>query len=136
MKAPSDMLLCTVSEILLVENKRWKFTYNKLAYFCIQSNLRLPQPLISDHLSSPFRVNIENLYFRTHKHFQNSTTLRIANTGADPGFFLGGGAPIRNGVTNTNKPIFFAEYQLYLSSLHPPPRSAPEIKISLFHVAV
>ena len=24
--------------------------------------------------------------------------------GADPGFFLGGGAPLRNGVTSTNKP--------------------------------
>ena len=33
--------------------------------------------------------------------------------GADPGFFLGGGAPLRNGVTNTHKPLFFAEYQLY-----------------------
>ena len=27
--------------------------------------------------------------------------------------FLGGGAPLRNGVTNTNKPHLFAEYQLY-----------------------
>ena len=34
-------------------------------------------------------------------------------SGADPEFFLGGGAPLRNGVTNTNKPHFFAEYQLY-----------------------
>ena len=33
---------------------------------------------------------------------------------ADPGFLLGGGAPLRNGLTNTNKPLFsFAEYQLY-----------------------
>ena len=40
--------------------------------------------------------------------------LTFFNTsGADPGFFLGGGAPLRNGVTNTNKPHFFAEYQLY-----------------------
>ena len=35
-------------------------------------------------------------------------------SGADPGFFLGGGAPPRNSVTNTNKPhFFFAENQLY-----------------------
>ena len=34
-------------------------------------------------------------------------------TGADPGFFLGGGAPLRNGVINTNKPNVFAKYQLY-----------------------
>ena len=57
-------------------------------------------------------------------------------TGADPGFFLGGGAPLRNGVTNTNKSHFLAEYQLYKKTvghlrgggahpLHPPPRSAP-----------
>ena len=26
---------------------------------------------------------------------------------------LGGGAPLRNGVTNPSKPHFFAEYQLY-----------------------
>ena len=37
----------------------------------------------------------------------------VCKTGADPGFFLGGGAPLRNDVTNTNKPHFFAEYQLY-----------------------
>ena len=36
-----------------------------------------------------------------------------AQSAADPGFFLGGGAPLRNGVTNTNKPHFLAEYQLY-----------------------
>ena len=29
--------------------------------------------------------------------------------GADPGFFIGGGAPLRNGVTNTNKPHFFLQ---------------------------
>ena len=46
---------------------------------CIQSNLRLRQPLISYRLSSPFRVNIKNIYFRMHKQFQNSSTLRIAN---------------------------------------------------------
>ena len=33
--------------------------------------------------------------------------------GADPGFFLGRGAPLKNGVTNTNKPHFFAEHQVY-----------------------
>ena len=51
----------------------------KLAYFCTQSYLRLRQPLTSDRLSSPFRVNIKSIYFRTHKQFQNSTTSRIAN---------------------------------------------------------
>ena len=34
-------------------------------------------------------------------------------TEADPGLFLGGGAPLRKGVTNTNKWHFFAGYQLY-----------------------
>ena len=34
-------------------------------------------------------------------------------TEADPGLFLGRGAPLRKGVTNTNKRHFFAEYQLY-----------------------
>ena len=28
-------------------------------------------------------------------------------SGADPGFFLGGGAPLRNGVTKADKPHFF-----------------------------
>ena len=37
----------------------------------------------------------------------------VCKTGADPGFFLGGDAPLRNGVTYINKPHFFAEYQLY-----------------------
>ena len=35
----------------------------------------------------------------------------LANSGADPGFYLGGGALV---YFNTNKPhSFFAEYQLY-----------------------
>ena len=66
-----------VSKILLVESKDENSL--KLAYFCTQSNLRLRQPLVSDRLSSPFRVNIKNIYFGTHKQFQNSTTFRIAN---------------------------------------------------------
>ena len=37
----------------------------------------------------------------------------VCKTGADPGLFLGGGAPLRNDVTNTNEPHFFEEYQLY-----------------------
>ena len=63
--------------------------------------------------------------------------------GADPGSFLGGGAPLRNGITNTNKPHFCAEYQLYYKAVghlrggggggaHPQhhPRSAPVLLIS------
>ena len=30
----------------------------------------------------------------------------VEDAGADPGFFLGGGAPLRNAATNTNKPHF------------------------------
>ena len=37
-----------------------------------------PQIAATSHIY-PFRVNIKNIYFRTHKQFQNSTTLRIAN---------------------------------------------------------
>ena len=37
-------------------------------------------------------------------------------TGADPGFFLGGGAPLRNGVTNTNKTCFFCRLPVVLES--------------------
>ena len=33
-------------------------------------------------------------------------------TGADPGFFLGRGAPLRNGVSDVFF-SFFGEYQLY-----------------------
>ncbi len=36
--------------------------------------------------------------------------------GADPGFFLGGGAPPRNGITNTNKPDFFGRIPVVLES--------------------
>ena len=53
----------------------------------------------------------------------------------DPGFFVGGGAPVRNGVTD----FFFCRIPVVLKSratsqgeggahpLHPPPRSAPEL---------
>ena len=34
------------------------------------------------------------------------------HTGTDAGFFLGGDAPVKNGVTK----FFFAEYQLYLKA--------------------
>ena len=54
-------------------------------------------------------------------------------TGADPGFFLGGGAPVRNGVTD-----IFCRIPVVLESrrssqggahpLHPPPRSAPAVQ--------
>ena len=66
--------------------------------------------------------------------------------GADPGFFLGGGAPLRNGVTNTNKPYFFCRIPVELESrrlsgmgggvgahpLHPPPGSAPAFLQGIF----
>ena len=38
-----------------------------------------------------------------------STCLHSWLSGADPGFFLGGGATPRNGVTNTNKLQFFLQ---------------------------
>ena len=63
------------------------------------------------------------------------TKCRLVNSGADPGFFLGGGAPQRNGVTDG---VFFripVVLESHWSSqegggggahpLHPPPRSAP-----------
>ena len=36
--------------------------------------------------------------------------------GVDPGIFLGGGAPLRNGVTNSNKPRFFCRIPVVLES--------------------
>ena len=69
----------------------------------------------------------------TNSAFENTTI----TAGADPGFFLEGDAPLMNGVTNTDKPHFFAEYQLCKKAvghlkegahpLHPPPRSAPAL---------
>ena len=54
--------------------------------------------------------------------------------GADPGFLLGGGAPLRNDVTDRwGKQILKANTKKKASSqggahpLHPPPRSAPAI---------
>ena len=71
----------------------------------------------------------------------NTDLYLLSITGADPGFFLGGGALVS---CSTSTPInhivflfFFAEYQLYQKTaghlrgrggahpLHPPPRSAP-----------
>ena len=67
-----------------------------------------------------------------------------ANPGEDPGFFLGGGAPLRNDVTDGGVKDFKSEY-VYTKKkgssqegeggahpLHPPPRSAPDISASTF----
>ena len=43
------------------------------------------------------------------------TQTHAPKTGADPGFFLGGGAPLRNGIAGGGGEL----------PLHPPPRSAP-----------
>ena len=45
--------------------------------------------------------------------------LHYTLTGADPGFFSGGGAPVRNGITNTNKPHFFGRILVALESRRP-----------------
>ena len=47
-------------------------------------------------------------YNTVHCHSRFATQSRDGSK-----IFLGGGAPLRNGVTNTYKPHFFAEYQLY-----------------------
>ena len=63
---------------------------------------------------------------------------RVHQSGADPGFFLGGGAPLRIGVTNTNKPHTFLQSTSCIRKpqvisgkgahpLHPPSRSAPAV---------
>ena len=61
------------------------------------------------------------------------TKCRLVNSGADAGFFLGGDAPQRNGVTagfffkNTScirKPLVISGGG-GVHPLHPPPRSAP-----------
>ena len=44
-------------------------------------------------------------WFQLYQEFEKS----IQQAGADPGLFLGGGAPLRNGVTNTNKPHIFLQ---------------------------
>ena len=38
------------------------------------------------------------------------------NLGADPGFFLGGGAPLRNSIANTNEPHSFCRIPVVLES--------------------
>ena len=46
--------------------------------------------------------------------FKRVKALRNTNTGADPGFFLGGGALVSCSFsTPINHIVFFAEYQLY-----------------------
>ena len=44
----------------------------------------------------------------------------IQTAGTDPGFFLGGGTPLRNGVTNTNKPHMHF-FSLNISCIKKPP---------------
>ena len=88
-----------------------------------------------------------NIIYNIHLGHDGTTSLRwkmqaAQLAGADPGFFLGGGALVS---CSTSTPInhivfFFAEYQLYQKTaghlggggggahlLHPPPRSAPEV---------
>ena len=65
--------------------------------------------------------------------FQSHSSL--PETGADPGFFLGGGAPLRNDITDgevkKKNQIRIHEEESFISGgggahpLHPPPRSAP-----------
>ena len=67
-----------------------------------------------------------------NKNFQLANQFNIA--GADPGFFLGGGAPLRNDITDgevkKKNQIRIHEEESFISGggahpLHPPPRSAP-----------
>ena len=59
---------------------------------------------------------VHNLSARQKKE-DNALDLEIMGVaGADPGLFLGGGAPLRNGVTNTNKPYFFCRIPVVLES--------------------
>ena len=60
------------------------------------------------------------------------------DSGADPGFFLGGGAPLRNDITDgeVKKKIKYVYTKKKAPSqgggahpLHPPPRSAPGISL-------
>ena len=69
----------------------------------------------SCHLFRIWGIKASSATLLRRKNFENGgSTLKTHQTlGADPGFFLGGGAPLRNVVNNTNKPHFFTEYQLY-----------------------
>ena len=79
-----------------------------------------------------------NVYTRFQTKTAQKPYLLRRHTGADPGFFLGGGALVSCSSTSINHIVcFFAEYQLYYKTagrlrgwgvrtpLHPPPRSAP-----------
>ena len=65
---------------------------------------------LRENQSYQSQLNASALCWLKEKHPMFTLLLYIvafrACTGADPGFFLGGGAPLRNGVTNTNKPHF------------------------------
>ena len=72
------------------------------------------------------------MFFFTAPTFQHLRAHLLARAGADPWLFLGGGAPLRNGVTtffldNTScirKPQVISEGWGGGAPLHPPPRSA------------
>ena len=87
-------------------------------------------------------VNIWNLLWQSRRLINYTEQTNISGT--DLGFFLGGGAPLRNDVTvQWGKQISKSEYEEgFISwvggwgggaqSQHPPPRSAPAFKKALF----
>ena len=72
----------------------------------------------SCHLFRIWEIKVSSASLLRRKNFENGgSTLKTHQTlGADPGFFLGGGAPLRNAVSNTDKPHFFCRIRVVLES--------------------
>ena len=99
-------------------------------------------------------INIQNgNYPKIYPHITTVTDFHLKQTppilvslwiclpGADPRFFLGGGAPVRNGVTDSfflqntsciRKPQVISGRGVH--PLHPPPRSAPVVHLRKLHI--
>ena len=114
-----------------------------------KSMLKLPWALLKVNLRILDLIGRETTYF-----VQNMTTIVLhvpcdsrrttrelpSRTGADPGFFLGGEAPLRNDVTDRRGIQILREYEeeSFISGcggaypLHPPPRSAQAGKADPF----
>ena len=76
--------------------------------------IRLLPVSLSQISPSRARKEIGADYFSRRSFFAHATDYARKEVGADPGVFLGVGAPVRNGITDFFFFFFFfAEYQLH-----------------------
>ena len=72
----------------------------------------------TETIPCPQKITAANNLTYNYKR-KRATALQVGDTATrgESRIFLGGGAPLRNGVTNTNKPHFFCRISVVLESL-------------------